>query len=87
MHTGQVVSHLTGGSTTIARQFTGNAVGLLRNGSISPTRQLRSVSPTKGLRPISKYSRPIGARNKSVDEGRGMFLVRQMTGNGQHCEL
>lgn len=84
MHTGQVASHLTGGSTTtIARQFTGNAVGLLRSGSISPTRQLRSVSPTKGLKPIGKYARPLGFRNKSIDEGRGMFLVRQMTGSSQ----
>lgn len=73
------------GTTTIARQFTGVGAGdgsLLRQmtgGGLSPT---RSLSPTKQLglsRPRPKSV--IGMRNtKSVDEGRGMFLVRQMTG-------
>jgi hypothetical protein len=82
------------GTTTIARQFTGLSGGqdgaLVRQmtgGSISPTRQLTS-SPTKlyrqhtgGSTTGGTYVRP---RPKSVigmrDEGRGMFLVRQMTG-------
>ncbi|KAK7058843.1 hypothetical protein VNI00_001467 [Paramarasmius palmivorus] len=75
------------GTTTIARQFTGlggnGDPGLLRQltgGGLSPT---RSISPTKQL---SSGGRPrpksvIGMRSsKSVDEGRGMFLVRQLTG-------
>jgi hypothetical protein len=70
-----------GGVTTLARQYTGGTMtGLLRSGSISPTR--RSASPSKELMGITRHSRPVGSwRNKSVDEGRGMFLVRQMTGN------
>ncbi|KAG6911858.1 hypothetical protein DXG01_000105 [Tephrocybe rancida] len=75
------------GTTTIARQFTGigGDPGLLRQltgGGLSPT---RSISPTKqlgsGMRPRPKSV--IGMRSaKSVDEGRGMFLVRQFTGTG-----
>jgi hypothetical protein len=77
------------GTTTIARQFTGMGgdLGLLRQmtgGGLSPT---RSISPTKQLGMISSSGirpRPksvIGMRNtKSIDEGRGMFLVRQLTG-------
>ena len=78
------------GSTDAAlmRQLTG--------GGLSPTRQLDRWSPTKGLldRPgspvkqlatIRERPRPksvIGMRStKSIDEGRGMFLVRQMTGS------
>lgn len=84
---GQVALHLTG-TTTIARQFTGlggTDAGLLKQltgGSISPT---RSLSPTKQLGSIGP-SRPrpksvIGMRSsKSIDEGRGMFLVKQLTG-------
>jgi hypothetical protein len=82
---GKVMPQLSG--TTIARQFTGlgngNEAGLLKHltgGSISPT---RSLSPTKQLG-ASARPRPksvIGIRSsKCVDEGRGMFLVRQMTG-------
>lgn len=79
------------GTTTIARQFTGagGSEAILRQftgGGLSPT---RSISPTKqlgmfgsgngGMRPRPKSA--IGMRNtKSVDEGRGMFLVRQLTG-------
>lgn len=72
------------GTTTIARQFTGvgNSDAILRQltgGGLSPT---RSISPTKqlgSLRPRPKSV--IGLRSaKSVDEGRGMFLVRQLTG-------
>ena len=88
------VAPQTTGTTTIARQFTGMSSGgdpaLVRQmtgGGISPTRQLTS-SPTKGLyrqhtggSTTTGYTRP---RPKSVigmrDEGRGMFLVRQMTG-------
>ncbi|KAF9452640.1 hypothetical protein P691DRAFT_721366 [Macrolepiota fuliginosa MF-IS2] len=77
------------GTTTIARQFTGlggSDAGLLRQltgGSISPT---RSLSPTKQLGCVGSSGRPrpksvIGMRSsKSIDEGRGMFLVRQLTG-------
>lgn len=80
------------GTTTIARQFTGigaSDAALMRQltgGSVSPTRHLAS-SPTKQLgmmgaiRPRPKSV--IGMRSvKSVDEGRGMYLVRQMTGAG-----
>jgi len=89
-HTGsaKVMAQFTG-TTTIARQFTGfgGDAGLLRQmtgGGLSPT---RSISPTKqlgmaggsGMRPRPKSV--IGMRNtKSIDEGRGMFLVRQLTG-------
>ena len=87
-----VVPQLTG-MTTLARQFTGlNAgdPGLLRQltgGGLSPTRQLGS--PTKGLldrgqpKQVRERPRPksvIGMRGRSIDEGRGMYLVRQMTG-------
>lgn len=80
------------GTTTIARQFTGlggSDAALMRQltgGGLSPTRQLTG-SPTKQLgmmgatRPRPKSV--IGMRSaKSVDEGRGMYLVRQMTGAG-----
>ncbi|KAK1229797.1 hypothetical protein PQX77_007122 [Marasmius sp. AFHP31] len=86
---GKVAPQLTG-TTTIAKQFTGLGNGggetqLLRQltgGGRSPT---RSLSPTKqlssGIRPRPKSV--IGMRSsKSVDEGRGMFLVRQLTGSG-----
>ncbi|KAI0079569.1 hypothetical protein K474DRAFT_1639427 [Panus rudis PR-1116 ss-1] len=80
------------GTTTIARQFTGigSDAGVLRQltgGGLSPTRQLSS-SPTKlydGPRPGARYPRPksvTGIRSiKGEGEGRGMFLVRQMTGS------
>jgi hypothetical protein len=84
----KVTSQFTG-TTTIARQFTGMGgdLGLLRQmtgGGLSPT---RSISPTKqlgmiggsGMRPRPKSI--VGMRNtKSIDESRGMFLVRQLTG-------
>ncbi|KAI3622642.1 lim-type zinc finger-containing protein [Moniliophthora roreri] len=88
-HTGNKVQPQLTGTTTIARQFTGlggnGDPGLLRQlpgGGLSPT---RSISPTKqlssGVRPRPKSV--IGMRSsKSVDEGRGMFLVRQLTGGG-----
>ena len=79
------------GVSSLMRQITGGG------GQLSPTRQLgldRSGSPTKGMaerhssmKPLGRERRPrpksvIGTRGgKSVDEGRGMFLVRQMTGN------
>ncbi|KAF9229437.1 hypothetical protein BS17DRAFT_743516 [Gyrodon lividus] len=79
------------GTTTIARQFTGRGggdAGIMRQltgGGLSPTRQLTN-SPTKQLGLVTPRPRPksvIGTRSgKSVDEGRGMFLVRQMTGGG-----
>ncbi|KAI8995507.1 hypothetical protein BD414DRAFT_479743 [Trametes punicea] len=89
------------GTTTLARQFTGlggSDPALMRQltgGGLSPTRQLTS-SPTKmfdGPRPgASRYPRPksaigFAARTKSEGgEGRGMFLVRQLTG-GRNKEL
>ncbi|KAJ8521403.1 hypothetical protein ONZ45_g1889 [Pleurotus djamor] len=74
---------MTGGDGGLIRQMTG--------GGISPTRHLsRSRSPTKPLGGGSEREaaafrpRPksvIGMRStKSIDEGRGMFLIRQMTG-------
>jgi len=77
--------HFTG-TTTIARQFTG-----LRGGDPALMRQLTGggLSPTKQLGTATPRPRPksvIGMRSgKSVDEGRGMFLVRQMTSGG--CSL
>lgn len=90
---GRIAVQMTG-TTTLAKQFTGmggaDTVSLIRQmtgGGISPTRQLsRSRSPTKQLGMVDPPYRPrpksvIGMRStKSVDEGRGMFLVRQMTG-------
>ncbi|KAL1693106.1 hypothetical protein GGG16DRAFT_50054 [Schizophyllum commune] len=74
-----------GGSDPLARQTTGGGGTLPPTRSISPTKQLRSASPSKptiGLRPRPKSA--LGMRtlrnSKSVDEGRGMFLVRQLTG-------
>ncbi|KIY45445.1 hypothetical protein FISHEDRAFT_49364 [Fistulina hepatica ATCC 64428] len=83
----QVILPQLTGTTTIARQFTGMGAApgdgaLMRqmtSGGSGPMRQ-RSISPTKGMRPRPKSV--IGMRGKSVDEGRGMFLVRQMTGGG-----
>lgn len=79
------------GTTTIARQFTGlrsGDAGIMRQltgGGLSPTRQLAG-SPTKQIGLATPRPRPksvIGIRSgKSVDEGRGMFLVKQMTGGG-----
>ncbi|KAF5374786.1 hypothetical protein D9758_000145 [Tetrapyrgos nigripes] len=85
---GKIAPQNTG--TTIARQFTGlggdplvrqiTGGGLCPTRSISPTKQLGMVAPGT-IRPRPKSV--IGMRHaKSVDEGRGMFLVRQMTGNG-----
>lgn len=85
-----VTPQLTG-TTTIARQFTGRSgvdTGILRQltgGGLSPIRQLTG-SPTKQLGLATPRPRPksvIGMRSsKSTDEGRGMYLVRQMTGGG-----
>ncbi|KAI6044956.1 hypothetical protein EDC04DRAFT_2637741 [Pisolithus marmoratus] len=79
------------GSTTIARQFTGMRsadaamMRQLTGGGLSPTRQLAG-SPTKQLGLATPRPRPKSVMSirsgKSVDEGRGMFLVRQMTGGG-----
>jgi hypothetical protein len=84
---GKVVPQFTG-TTTLARQFTGlggTDAALLRQltgGGLSPTRQLGMM----GGGGVGMKVRPksvIGMRNtKSVDEGSGMFLVRQMTGAG-----
>lgn len=88
---GAFVAPQSTGTTTIARQFTGIGGGdpavlrQLTGGGLSPTRQLSS-SPTKmfdGPRPgHARYPRPksvTGVRNVG-GEGRGMFLVRQLTG-------
>lgn len=89
-HTGTtIVRQFTGLSS--ASEF-GKESGLLRQltgGGLSPT---RSISPTKQMggsfwSGASTSGRPrpksmIGIRStKSIDEGRGMYLVRQMTGN------
>jgi hypothetical protein len=80
------------GTTTLARQFTGvggSDTALMRQltgGGLTPTRQL-TVSPTKQLgmmgpnRPRPKSV--IGMSSRSVDEGRGMYLVRELTGVGE----
>ncbi|KAJ3895051.1 hypothetical protein GG344DRAFT_39640 [Lentinula edodes] len=88
-HTGssaKVVPQYTG-TTTLAKQFTGLGGGdapLLRQltgGGLSPTRSLSPTKQISALRPRPKSV--IGMRpSKSVDEGRGMRLVRQMTGSG-----
>ncbi|KAJ3836869.1 hypothetical protein F5878DRAFT_624049 [Lentinula raphanica] len=87
-HTGsssKVVPQYTG-TTTLAKQFTGMGSGepLLRQltgGGLSPTRSLSPTKQLSALRPRPKSV--IGMRSsKSVDEGRGMRLVRQMTGSG-----
>jgi hypothetical protein len=81
------------GATTLARQFTGlggSDAALMRQltgGGLSPTRQLAG-SPTKQFGMAGHGGRPrpksvIGMSTKSVDEGRGMYLVRQMTGIGE----
>ena len=80
------------GGTTIVKQFTGLGVttdaALLRQltgGGISPTRQLTS-SPTKlhdgPRRPGHAYPRPksVTGTRSTGGEGRGIFLVRQLTG-------
>ncbi|KZS92937.1 hypothetical protein SISNIDRAFT_466337 [Sistotremastrum niveocremeum HHB9708] len=79
-----ITAQWTGAS--IPRQITGNTlVQQLTGGGLSPTRQL-SISPTKRHGADHVFRRPksvLGTRgSKSVDEGRGMFLVRQVTGNG-----
>ncbi|THU91751.1 hypothetical protein K435DRAFT_758827 [Dendrothele bispora CBS 962.96] len=95
-HTGGKVAPQFTGTTTIARQFTGLGGGdplvrQLTGGGLSPT---RSISPTKQLGMVAPGTirpRPksvIGMRNsKSVDEGRGMFLVRQMTGGNNNTMI
>ena len=68
------------GTTTIARQFTGMGGGdpsarqMTSNRSVSPVKQLGMSTTTRFARPKSV----IGMRG----EGRGMQLVRQMTGGG-----
>lgn len=79
-----ITAQWTGAS--IPRQMTGNTlIQQLTGGGLSPTRQL-SISPTKRHGADHVFRRPksvLGTRgSKSVDEGRGMFLVRQVTGNG-----
>jgi len=85
--------------TTIARQITGMGVGdaifrQLTGGGLSPT---RSISPTKqlgmaksGIRPRPKSVISMrGLDNGDESRGRGMYLIRQMTGqpHGQPEEL
>jgi hypothetical protein len=82
---------MTTGTNTIASHFSGpwdgHLIRQLTGGRLSPTRQLGRESPNKqpvntrsgwGGRPRPKSG--LGLRGKSVDEGRGMFLVKQMTG-------
>jgi hypothetical protein len=80
---------LGGGDIALLRQLTGGGLSPTRqlDRSTSPTKGMfeRSASPTKQLGTIRERPRPksvIGMRHaKSIDEGRGMFLVRQMTGS------
>lgn|ERR1700722_3718018 len=83
---------LGGGDALLIRQMTGGGgqlnptrqLGLDRSQSPTKGTLYRSGSPIKQLGSIRERPRPksvIGMRGtKSVDEGRGMFLVRQMTG-------
>jgi len=76
------------GVTTLARQFTGAESRHVTGGRLSPTKQLGLGTPTKvavhftgggskgTIRPRPKSA--IGMRG----EGRGMFLVQQLTGGG-----
>jgi hypothetical protein len=80
------------GVSSLMRQITGGGGQLSPTRQLGHD---RSGSPTKGMgerhssmKPLGRERRPrpksvIGMRGggKSVDEGRGMFLVRQMTGN------
>ncbi|KAJ3759931.1 hypothetical protein EV360DRAFT_93869 [Lentinula raphanica] len=81
----KVVPQYTG-TTTLAKQFSGMGSGepLLRQltgGGLSPTRSPSITKQLSALRPRPKSV--IGKRSsKSVNEGRGMRLVRQMTGSG-----
>ncbi|KAF8912798.1 hypothetical protein CPB84DRAFT_1671124 [Gymnopilus junonius] len=66
-----------GGSDAVLRQLTGG--GLSPTRSISPTKQLGMMGASGHIRPRPRSV--IGIRGtKSVDEGRGMYLVRQFTG-------
>jgi len=81
--------------TSIARQVTGMGVGdailrQLTGGGLSPT---RSISPTKqlgmarsGIRPRPKSVIGMRGINNDENRGRGMYLIRQMTGQ-THEEL
>lgn len=69
-----------GSTTTLARQLTGLGLTMqMSGGGLTPTRQLmsRSPSPTK-MRPKSVIGMRGGVGR--AEEGRGMYLVRQMTG-------
>jgi hypothetical protein len=76
----------TTGTTTIARQFTGMGAtsadnSLLRHMTGGGSSPIRSTSPTKQFTHRQRPKSVIEMRGKSVDEGRGVFLIRQMTGN------
>ena len=77
------------GTTTLARQFTGLGLGssseaaLPRHatgGGYSPTKQ--TIKLHDGPRPGHVYPRPksVTGTRSTGGEGRGMFLVRQLTG-------
>jgi len=74
------------GTTTIARQFTGRGPdpGVMRQltgESSSTTRQrAMSISPSKQLAKTRPRPKSVIGMRSSREEGRGMFLVRQMTG-------
>ncbi|KAF5390215.1 hypothetical protein D9757_002802 [Collybiopsis confluens] len=86
---GKIIPQLTS-TTTLARQFTGlsgaNVTAplfrQLTGGGLSPT---RSLSPTKQLGSVKPRPKSIiGMKtSQSIDESRGMFLVRQLTGSAK----
>jgi hypothetical protein len=75
------------GTMGIANQFTGSSVRRQTTGGGTPLQthltgdvSMVNTNITGGRMPRPKSVGPMTFRGKSVDEGRGMFLVRQMTG-------
>ena len=76
---GALTSQLTGSGLNPTRQLPKDF-----NRSPSPTKGFMLSTVNEGRRVPFPRPRPksmIGIRGKSVDEGRGMFLVQQLTGN------
>lgn len=83
---------MTRSASPVVRQYTGTSSGPIAEeaeplaiqftgGGVPITRQLTSASGSR--RPRSALGMRSMGSKKSVDEGRGMFLVRQLTGQGQ----